>query len=59
MSVLPGKKTYIAGSMLILTGLYGLANCIIGFDSAPCDPSAAIKALAEGLGFVGVRVALS
>ena len=51
-NVLSGYKTYIAGGILILTGLYHIAT------TGTVDLMA-IQTLATGLGFVGIRHSIS
>jgi|TARA_R100001530_G_scaffold135833_1_gene114121 hypothetical protein len=48
MSILQGKKTYIAAAGLILTGIY---NCIEG------NYEVGIESILAGLGFLGLRAA--
>ena len=66
-SFLSGKKTHLAGGILILQGLSCLLDQILGLGglgdvigfvkSLPAD--ACVAQIAQGLGLVGVRVAIT
>lgn len=59
--MLTGKKTYLGAAMLMLNGLWGLAGCLVPDlgDGSPCDASGSVEMLAQGLGLLGLRSAVS
>jgi len=58
--ILDGKKSYIGGGLMILTGVLGLFGIGVGADgTSPLTPGESIAMISAGWALIGLKSAIS